>query len=294
MQKLRDNPVSTIQLGFLIIFIGLNLVNKVVPSIELLASVCIAIFIWRSQDRKLLLSLLPLFIMLLIYQSLRSFADDLSPSRVHIADLIVIEKALFAGHIPAHVVQSWVHTLPINGVIEFICNVAYMSHFVTPLIVALWFWFKKPKGYWFFVGGLLIVTYLGFIIYYLYPAAPPWLATRKGFLDDQPVILSRSYIYTAFMDMGPNQVAAMPSLHAAYPTFIFFTLFYFQKWKALPFILLPLTVGFATLYLGHHYIIDLVAGAGLSSLVFCGIVLFTKYRKKEKVAVAVAPLADKT
>ena len=196
--------------------------------------------------------------------------------------MIAMEKALFAGHIPAYLVQSWINPLPINKIVETVCNLAYMSHFVTPLIVALWFWYKKPKGYWFYIGGLLIVTYIGFIIYYLYPAAPPWLATKKGFLDDQPVLLNRHYIYTAFLDMGPNQVAAMPSLHAAYPTFIFLTLLYFQKWKALPFLLLPLTVGFATLYLGHHYVIDLLAGAGLSVTVFCGVVLYTKFREKKQ------------
>lgn len=281
MDQLEDKLIVIIQVLFIFLFVILNLINKIFPSIELLFSFFILVFIWRSKDRKLLISLLPFIILLLIFQSLRGFADNLSPSQVHITDILGYERKLFWGNIPAHYIQVFVQTLPIRKLVSLFCNLIYISHFINPLIVALLLWYKKPEGYWYFVGGLLIITYLAFIIYYLYPAAPPWYATQNGYLVDQPVNLNKNYTSLALIKAGPNPVAAMPSLHMAYPSYIAFILLYYWRKKAIPIILLPCAVGFATLYLGHHYIVDLIAGCILSLFVFCISLLIMKKREKQ-------------
>jgi membrane-associated phospholipid phosphatase len=67
---------------------------------------------------------------------------------------------------------------------------------------------------------------------------------------------------------GANPVAAMPSLHAAYPTYI--ALVAMRVWgkKGIPVIALPAGVMFATFYLGHHYVIDALAGAVYALVAF--------------------------
>jgi membrane-associated phospholipid phosphatase len=281
MAKLKENWILIIQMLFLFGFILLNLINKVVPSIELLLAFCVLIFIWRSKDRKLLFSLLPFFILYLVFQSLRGFADNLSPSQVHVTEIINLERMLFGGRIPSHYLQVAVQRLPEQNIFDLVCNLVYMSHFINPLIVALLLWFKKPGGYWYFVGGLLVISYLAFIVFYLYPAAPPWWATKYGYLKDQPVYLSDYYQMSSIIQAGPNPVAAMPSLHMAYPTFIALILLYHWHLKAAPILLLPATVAFAALYLGHHYFVDLVAGGLLSLSVFGAIVLIARRREKK-------------
>ncbi len=59
---------------------------------------------------------------------------------------------------------------------------------------------------------------------------------------------------------NPNRIAAMPSLHAAYPTLVF--LFTLAHWRRLaPFMLLYcLGLWFSIVYMGEHYVIDAIAG----------------------------------
>jgi hypothetical protein len=63
----------------------------------MLIALSVAILIWKAKNRNLLIDLLPLFILLLTFQSLRSFVDDLTPARIHITDLIAYEKSLSAA-----------------------------------------------------------------------------------------------------------------------------------------------------------------------------------------------------
>ena len=60
--------------------------------------------------------------------------------------------------------------------------------------------------------------------------------------------------------LNPNPVAAMPSLHAAYPWLSFLALRKYSKklgWFFLPY---PILVWFSVVYLGEHYVIDVIAG----------------------------------
>ena len=85
---------------------------------------------------------------------------------------------------------------------------------------------------------------------------------------------------TDFLLNIPNPIAAIPSLHAVYPIYI--TLFALNHWgkKALPIVLYPLSIGFAIVYLGHHYVIDFIAG-GLVAL--CAyLIVFTLFNYKDR------------
>ena len=67
---------------------------------------------------------------------------------------------------------------------------------------------------------------------------------------------------------GPNPVAAVPSLHIAYPTYL--ALISITVWgkRGLPVILLPFRVLFSAVYLGHHYVVDGLIGAGYALAVY--------------------------
>ncbi len=269
----NDRSVLVVQLGFLILLGAFYIYQGYFPSIEMLLATSVILLLWRAQSRKLLRDLLPFFILLLTFQSLRSFADNLTVADIHITDLIRYEKTLFHGHIPSSYLQSLLPELSSAPYIILLANIFYMSHFINPLIIAIIIWYKNHSDYWYFVGGLVVLTYAGFITYFIFPAAPPWWATKYGYLTDQTVVLSRFFYPSLVEFAGPNPVAAMPSLHMAYPTFIFLFSLLIWKRKGLFLLPLPILIGLSTLFLGHHYVIDLIAGAIYALIVFIGVLI---------------------
>ena len=258
--------VLILQLCFLILLSLIYILNGVFPSIEFLFAICIMGLVWKRQYRNLLINLIPFFVLLLTYQSLRNFADNLTRSQIHIMDLIYLEKLIFHGIIPSWFLQTKILNSFIEKLVDPITNILYMSHFVIPVIIAIILWYREKRLYWQFIIGLLIVSYLGFITYVFFPAAPPWWATKYGYLLDQPVTLAPYFNPDLVESEGPNPVAAMPSLHMAYSSYIAIFIYYAfnKKWI----FLLPIAVGFSTVYLGHHYVIDLIAGLAYALIVF--------------------------
>ena len=105
--------------------------------------------------------------------------------------------------------------------------------------------------------------------YLLYPAAPPWMAAQKGLIPPVKDVFATTLgtfitpggVPTVYGIMGPNPVAAMPSLHAAYPflVYLFLVRFYGKKGHLfLPYVLL---VWLSIVYTGQHYVIDAIVGA---------------------------------
>jgi len=230
------------------------------PNISLVALLIFALFLWRARDRVFLLNFAPFILLLATYDSLRGMADTLGLADLHITDLIAWERALFGGHIPAYVFQQALTNRPFTGVVDVIANGFYMSHFIVPVVVALLLWQFRRERYWPFLLGLTVLSYSGFLTYVFFPAAPPWWATFYGYITDQPVFLTHSVITVENILAGANPVAAMPSLHTAYPAYV--SLFCIFVWgrKALFLLILPLGVALSSVYLGHHYVVDILAG----------------------------------
>lgn len=147
-------------------------------------------------------------------------------------------------------------------------TILYFLHFPPPLFLAFYLWRSSLRYYWQFVIGFSILCLSGFVTYMLFPAAPPWWAAKEGYLPPVTKIMNQvlelfpqnmsiSYLYT---NLNPNPVAAMPSLHAAFPWLVFLTLWQVFGRKAFWFLPYCFALWFSIVYLGEHYIIDIVAG----------------------------------
>ena len=259
---INNKTILIIQLVF-VVTISISLILAgFFPTIELILTIAIVLLIWKSEYRNLLKDLLPFFVLLLTYQSLRGFAYELTPAEIHITDLIDYEKLLFSGVIPAAYFQELLTSTSYSNTVYLIASIFYMSHFVVPLVAAIGLWTMKHELYWPFIVGLLVLSYAAFLTYFFVPAAPPWWATKFGYLVDQPVTLPKEALPIAIGIASPNPVAAIPSLHIAYPTYIVLFLAIFGDRRFLWGLLLPIVVGFSTVVLGHHYVIDLIIGIG--------------------------------
>jgi membrane-associated phospholipid phosphatase len=265
----------------LVYVIGLSLwliTQGIFPSLELIFILLTTTFAWRARFRSFLADFVPFLLLLLGYEALRGFAYQLAHARIHVLDLIAWEQMLFNGIIPASYLQHNLLNQPYTPLLNIITNMLYMSHFLVPLVAAVALWYHDRSAYWHFMFGLVLLSYAGFVTFVLFPAAPPWWATQHGYLPEGAVELTQFVLPSLALFISPNPVAAMPSLHAAYPAYI--ALYCILVWgrKAWLMLLLPLGVAFSAVYLGHHYVIDILAGFLYAAVAF-GVVVFWQRRK---------------
>lgn len=270
-----DQVILSLQVLYLI---GISLIciwRGVQPTPETMFLTVAGVYMWRAQSRAFIRDFFPFLLMLLAWQGMRGYADNLSPNQILITELIMLEEMLF-GVVPAVWLRENVWGTGITPVLNAISQLFYLSHFVTPVAVAAILWQRRRELYAPFMSGLMVLTYAGFVTYILIPAAPPWLASQWGYLETRTPVLLWSTFPTAMQVVSPNHVAAMPSLHAAYPTFIAIFCIYAWGKKARWTLVIPLAVCFATVWLGHHYVVDLIAGAFYGAAAAWGTILWRK------------------
>ncbi|MCX6695061.1 MAG: phosphatase PAP2 family protein [Candidatus Altiarchaeota archaeon] len=216
------------------------------------------------REKSFIWDWVPFIALIVAYDAMRGIADMLSGA-AHYVELINADKLLFFGVVPTVWLQD---TLSATGN-PLYTNVAvffYTTHFLSMMFFAYLLWVVNRGMFSRYKAAIILVSYAGLITFLLYPAAPPWLAAKHGFLPplkdvitDQTVIPS-VYVETIYFHLNANDVAAIPSLHMAYPWIIF--LYSLRTWgrKALPVVILPLGVAYGAVYLGHHYVIDLIIG----------------------------------
>lgn len=220
-----------------------------------------------KRTRAFLLDWVPFLFILITYDFLRGFADNLS-NRVHLVELINAEMAIF-GTIPTADLQRSFFNPNSPAWYDYFATVIYFLHFALPLSFGFIIWVYNKSHFREFVVGILLLSYAAWATYIIYPAAPPWMAAEQGQLSGVTKVMdvtSRSFptkidLPTIYQKFNPNPVAAIPSLHAGYPMlFLLFSLKFFKK-KALFFIPYVLAVWVAIVYLGEHYVIDVLLGA---------------------------------
>lgn len=226
-----------------------------------------------KRTRSFILDWSPFLFILISYDFLRGFADNIG-GRVHFVELIEAEKAIF-GMIPTEKLQSLFFKYPNPTIIDFLATIVYFLHFALPLGFGFTLWLYNRAYFKQFVTAILLLSYGAWVTFLLYPAAPPWISSNKGYLTGVNKILDitlasfpeKLKLPTIYHQFNPNEVAAMPSLHAAYPLLIFLFALKFFRFKSIPFLIYVLAVWISLVYLGEHYVIDIIAG-GIYALVF--------------------------
>ena len=119
---------------------------------------------------------------------------------------------------------------------------------------------------------------LGLVGYFAVPTAPPWWAAEQGRIPGMRRIMVEvgervwgrlwSPLYGF---LGGNPLAAMPSLHFATSVMAAHDACRGGTGRRAPLgWTYAGTLGFALVYLGEHYVVDLVAGAALAEAVRAG------------------------
>lgn len=116
--------------------------------------------------------------------------------------------------------------------------------------------------------GIVICFYWGYFLYIAFPAVPPRLAIADQYTRDLQgwIVTAAQRAMVSISETSSR--AAFPSLHAAIT--LLSLIYSFQYARRLFWFLLPVGIGLltATIYLRHHWAVDLLAGIPLGLLAY--------------------------
>jgi membrane-associated phospholipid phosphatase len=216
-----------------------------------------------GRTRLFLKDWIPFLLLFLGYEFLRGFAQR-AGLPVHYGDVIALERALFLGHIPTLVLQHAFFHPPAVHWYDYAGTLTYYLHFAYPLTIGYLLWLHQRPLFLRYAVALLAMSYVAFVAYVLLPVAPPWLAAQHGFLPPVAKIQDftlPSYLSPIYYAVNANRVAAMPSLHAAFPLLGYLFARRILRGWAWPLFVYTLVVWLSVVYLGEHYVLDVIGGA---------------------------------
>jgi membrane-associated phospholipid phosphatase len=146
-----------------------------------------------------------------------------------------------------------------------------------------WSWFLVPHGTLLYVllrhrehvprsVTLMSACFdLGCVVYWLVPTAPPWWAGANGrlepvrrIMEESGELVWRRLWKPLYHSLQGNPYAAMPSLHFGTSVMAARILSQVGPAQAALGWIYALTLGFGLVYLGEHYVVDLLAGLALA------------------------------
>jgi hypothetical protein len=211
---------------------------------------------------------------------------------VHIGDLYFSEKKLFGIAFNGGLItpnEYWLRNG--NTFLDILAGVFYLTWIPVPLVFAAYLFIKKREQFFYFSLTFFLVNIIGFIIYYAFPAAPPWYVQQHGFVFHAATAGStaglskfdhyfNAGIFSSIYSQSSNIFAAMPSLHSSYPVIV---LYYGLKNKLglanILFSTIMCGIWFSAVYASHHYVLDVLMGIACA---VTGISLFQLLVQKSK------------
>ena len=214
---------------------------------------------------------LPFFGALFAYDVLRGLAGD-SLFTPHVTPQIDADRLLFGGEVPTVWLQERLFDPAAIQWYDLAAWGVYLTHFFAVFCVAAYLWRRVSMRPRFrrFRNLTLTLTAMAFLTYVLFPAVPPWLASDGGDLEQTRRVVGAVWSSlgvspaAAIWEKGStfaNEVAAIPSLHTAYPVLIM--LFFWptgsRRARALC-LAYALAMSLTLVYTAEHYVADVIVG----------------------------------
>lgn len=212
----------------------------------------------------------------LLYFFCSRFIDAKYRPHIWVRVLPALENILYGANL-SNILSA--HTHPVLDILAWI---PYgLGHFGAPLICSiLIFFFAAPKSLPVFAKAFGWLSVLGVTLQLIFPCTPPWYENEHGLapaaygMQGSPAGLARVDailgvdLYTTSFTTAPVPFGAFPSLHAADAVLeALFMSFFFPRFRAL-FVTYVIWIWWATMYLNHHYAIDLVGGSLIATAIF--------------------------
>lgn len=245
------------------------------PEHSLMAIVLATLFFVDPATRRITVALIPFFLFGISYDWMNLLPNyEVNP--VDIEGLYNTEKSLFGITVGESMAMTPNEFFAVHhsAWADLLAGFFYLCWVPVPIGFGLWLYFKGQKAeYLHFAIVFLLVNLLGFAIYYVHPAAPPWYVAKHGFdfvagtpgdvaglgrFDD----LTGWKVFDGLYARNANVFAAMPSLHSAYMliAFIYSLRAQCPVWMRVAWGVICAGIWFTAVYSSHHYILDVLAG----------------------------------
>ncbi len=228
-------------------------------------------------SRKIFWAFLFFVIYWLLYDSLRAYPNYMV-NDVSIQELYEFEKQVFGiSSVNGTVTPNEYAAIHSHPFLDVLAPAFYLTWVPIPMLFVVYLFYTNKYMMARFAFSFLLVNIVGLIIYYIYPAAPPWYVADYGF-DFHPntpgspaglIKFDQFFGINVFEGMyakNGNVFAAIPSLHSAFPVLLVYFGIKMRLVGAYIFFFIILAgIWFAAVYTNHHYIIDVLLG-GLTAL----------------------------
>jgi hypothetical protein len=192
-------------------------------------------------------------------------------ARLQIRYPIVADRVIGLGRLPNVRLQHGLARMQSVGMLNRFLTWAHWLWFLEPYVALAFILLRHPDRFPRAARRLAAVFDIGCAVYFAAPTAPPWWASEQGHTGEEVrrimVEVGEETWKSAWPGMysalGGNPWAAMPSLHFATSVTAAISLAETGRTAGAAGWAYALTLGFALVYLGEHYVTDLIAGAGL-------------------------------
>ncbi len=211
-----------------------------------------------------------------IYTILRGYADEIIPWRTDY--VIQFDRMLFGGSLPSVELQrAFFHPASLDW-LDVVAAAVHASFFVAPHVALVLVWRRWPHALRPHVLSALLTFFVGLALFYVVPTVPPWLASYQGEVRGVYRVINfvfsdidRDTYRSLYRAIGePNSVAAVPSIHMAITCLVLFRVRALAPRWTWPVAMYTALMGFSLVYLGEHYVFDVLVGvltASVSELV---------------------------
>jgi membrane-associated phospholipid phosphatase len=248
----------------------LRLPKLVTSALVWQAPLALSLAVPRSRTRDAAVYALQMWAYVTHYELPNDNPEDLA-KRAHVLYPIRVDRVLGCGEIPTIRLQ------------RALGRPGELRPHDTVLSVVHWSWFFVPHGTILYIltrhrghferaaVQMAAVFDLGAGVYQLLPTAPPWWAARHDQLPPVRRIMTEageSFWGRAweplYDSLSGNQLAAMPSLHFGTSVMAAHVLSDVGRVPGALGWTYAVTLGFSLVYLGEHYVVDLLAGLALA------------------------------
>jgi hypothetical protein len=191
--------------------------------------------------------------------------------RVRVDYPIAIDRVLGLGEVPTLRLQRALGRPGEVHAHDLALSAVHWSWFFAPHAAVAWILWRHPERVGASAAQMAAVFDCGAAVYWLLPTAPPWWAGNRGSLPHVRRIMTETgesvwgrHWSSLYDSLSGNQLAAMPSLHFATSVMGAHVLSDVGWLPGAVGWAYTGVLGFALVYLGEHYVADLLAGLVLA------------------------------
>jgi membrane-associated phospholipid phosphatase len=234
------------------------------------APAALAVLAPRTRSRDVAMFALQMWAFVVIHELPYDDPDDLR-RRLRIHYPIRADRAIGGGELPTARLQRTLASSDGPSRLDKALTIAHWAWFVEPHLTLVWILLRDPDRFPRAAWQMAAAYDLGCAVYASVPTAPPWWAAEHGYsatrirrimVEVGEPVWGRAWP-RMYESLGGNPWAAMPSLHFGTSVLAALLLSETGPVEGAAGWAYAGTLGFALVYLGEHYVVDLIAGAGL-------------------------------